>query len=293
MLLAYTDRMQNLQPPNISQKKSNFYSKTVVKIDLSNATHHFKIVVSAIFCSYMLSCAPVKNQVYFENLKKDTTLRNVISKDYDIKIQKNDILGISVASLSPDVAFYNASQATASAASGGNAAPAASSGTSYNVDKDGNINFIKLGTLHVEGKTRKEVKDTLERGLIPYLKDVVVSVSFLNRHVTMLGAISSQVPLVADNMTLLDALAAGGDIGEKGKIDNILVIREKDNDKVFKRISLKDNSIFYSPYFYLQPDDIIYIEPKVVKAPISTAQIISYVTAGISLVFLILNNFFK
>ena len=141
--------------------------------------------------------------------------------------------------------------------------------------------------------TRKELKDTLEKSLIPYLKDAVVSVGFLNRHVTLLGGIGAQViPLANDNMTILDALAMGGDIGEKGRSDNILVIREKDDNKEFKRLNLTDNSIFYSPYFYLQPNDIVYVEPEKIKVS-KTAQIISYVTTGITFLIFILNQLLK
>jgi polysaccharide export outer membrane protein len=142
----------------------------------------------------------------------------------------------------------------------------------------------------VEGITRKELKAMLEKGLVPYLKDAVVSVGFLNRHVTMMGAVSPQVlPMPGDNMTILDALAASGDIGEKGRIDNVLVIREKDDAKEFKRLNLKDNSIFYSSYFYLQPNDIVYVEPKKIKAN-KTAQIVSYVTTGITFLIFILSR---
>ena len=109
----------------------------------------------------------------------------------------------------------------------------------------------------------------------------------------MLGGLTPQVlPIQGDNMTILDALAASGDIGEKGRIDNVLVIREKDDNKEFKRLNLTDNSIFYSPYFYLQPNDIVYVEPKKIKTN-KTAQIVSYITAGISFVILILNQFLK
>ena len=222
------------------------------------------------------SCTSTKNQVYFNNLQKDTTLRNLVSKNYDLKIQKNDMLGITVAGLSPDIAFYNAPQNTVGSTSG------------YLVDENGNIPFVKLGTIHVGGLTRKELKDTLQSQLIPYLKEVVVSVAFLNRHVTMLGAAGSQVlPLVSDNMTILDALASSGDIGQKGKMNNVLVIREKDNSKVFKRINLEDQSIFYSPYYYLQPNDIVYVEPKKVVTPLTVQAAISYVITAISLYVLI------
>ena len=95
-----------------------------------------------------------------------------------------------------------------------------------------------------------------------------------------------------ENMTILDALASSGDIGEKGRTDNILVIREKDDTKEFKRLNLTDQSVFYSPYFYLQPNDIVYVEPVKVKTA-QTAQIISYITTGITFVIFIVNQLLK
>ncbi len=231
---------------------------------------------------FLSSCSTTKNTTYFQNLQKDTTLKNLVSKNFEIKIQKADLLEITVASLSPEnTAIYNAPQNRVGPLTG------------YVVDEDGNIQFIKLGNLHVEGMTRKELKVKLEKDLAPYLKESVVSVGFLNRHVTMMGGISPQVlPLISDNMTILDALAASGDIGAKGRKDNILVIREKDNSREFKRLNLTDNSIFYSPYFYLQPNDIVYVQPTKEKVD-KTLQIISYVTTGISFVFLILGRVIK
>ena len=228
------------------------------------------------------ACTPVKKTTYFQDLQKDTTLRNLVTKDFETRIRKADLLSIAVASLSPDVAFYNAPQSSSGTLNG------------YLVDENGNIPFIKLGSLHVEGMTKKELKAKLEHDLVPYLKDIVVSVGILNRHITMIGAAGPQVlPIATENMTIIDALASSGDIGEKGKTDNILVIREKgEGEKEFKRLNLTNASVFYSPYFYVQPNDIVYVEPAKVKAA-QTAQVISYITAGISFFLVILNQFFK
>ncbi len=228
------------------------------------------------------SCTSAKKTTYFQNLQKDTTLRNLVSKDFETKIRQSDLLSIAVASRSPDVAFYNAPQSSSGILSG------------YLVDENGNIPFIKLGTLHVEEMTKKELKAKLERDLVPYLKDVIVSVGILNRHVTMIGAAGPQIlPITIENMTILDALASSEDIGEKGKTDNILVIREKGaGEKKFKHLNLTNSSIFYSPYYYLQPNDIVYVEPAKVKAA-DTAQIISYITSGVSFILLILNQLFR
>jgi polysaccharide export outer membrane protein len=226
------------------------------------------------------SCSVSKKTTYFQNIPNDTTLNNLVSKDFEPKIQKGDLLSITVASLSPEnTVIYNAPQNAQGLVPG------------FLVDGQGDIQFIKLGTIHVAGMTRKELKAKLEKDLTPYLAQTVVAVGFLNRHVTMMGGVSPQIlPMPNDNMTILDALAASGDIGVKGKTDNVLVIREKGNSREFKRLNLTNDSVFYSPYFYLQPNDIVYVEPvkvKVDKAP----QIISYIITGISLFFLILSRF--
>jgi polysaccharide export outer membrane protein len=238
--------------------------------------------VLLIFLIVFSSCNTSKRMIYFQDIPNDTTLTNLVSKDFDAKIRKNDLLGITVSSMSPDNAFYNAPQNGIGPLAG------------YQVDEAGNIRFVKLGVLHVEGLTKKELKAVLEKDLIPYLKDAVVSIGFLNRHITMMGAVASQVlPMPAGNMTILDALASSGDIGDKGRIDNVLVIRDTaENAKEFKRLDLRDNSIFYSPYFYLQPDDIVYVEPTKIKVN-KTTQLISYVTAGITFLIFIFDRIIK
>ncbi len=240
-----------------------------------------RFMMTTLVAAFFISCTPAKKTTYFQNLQKDTTLHNLVNKNFETKIQKTDLLGITVAGMSPDIAFYNAPQNTSGSLSG------------YLVDENGNITFVKLGSVHVEGMTKKELKAKMEKDLIPYLKEAIVSVGILNRHVTMLGAAGPQIlQLAIENMTILDALASSGDIGEKGRTDNILVIREKGDAKEFKRLNLTDNSIFYSPYFYLQPNDIVYVEPVKIKAA-KTAQIISYITAGVSFALLIINQVLK
>jgi polysaccharide biosynthesis/export protein len=284
--------MQNIPPVNSSakitgspaskdmpQKKDDEGYYATIFDFLKKTVFFFSLVIFI-----LSSCTSAKkSSIYFQNLQKDTTLRNLAPKNYESKIQKNDVLGITVAGLSPDIAFYNAVQTGTTGSVNG-----------YAVDENGNIQFVKLGSLHVEGLSRKELKEMLEKDLVPYLKDVFVNVSFLNRHVTMLGAVTPVVlPMPGENMTILDALAAGGDIGQKGRIDNVLVIREKDDSREFKRLTLTDNSIFYSPYFYLQPNDIVYVEPSKIKAKITVTQIISYITTGISLLVLIFTQILK
>jgi polysaccharide biosynthesis/export protein len=266
---------------NIDYSPLTTHESLATTHDLRLSVRHYLLTL-LLFLIVFSSCTSTKQTIYFKDIQKDTTLTNLVSKNFEPKIQTGDLLSITVASLSPEnTALYNAPQNAQGPLSG------------YLVDENGDIQFIKLGTLHVAGMTRKELKMKLEKDLSSYLLQTVVAVGFLNRHITMMGAISSQVlPMPNDNMTIFDALAAGGGITEKGKADNVLVIREKDNSKEFKRLNLTDKSIFYSPYFYLQPNDIIYVEPVKIKTD-NTMRIVSYVTAGISLVFIVIDRIIK
>lgn len=226
------------------------------------------------------SCNTTRKTVYFKNLEKDTTLKNLVSRSYEEIIRPGDFLTITVSSLSPEnTSLYNTAPNALGELKG------------YQVDEAGNIEFFKLGTIKVDGLSTQALKDKLQKDLEPYLAQNLVVVSISNRHITMMGSISPKVMPLTPNMTLLDALAESGDIGEKGRSDNILVIREKDSgsEREFKRLKLSDESIFYSPYFYLQPNDIVYVEPR--KPTAQIIQITSFVMSTVSFILLLFSRF--
>lgn len=216
---------------------------------------HIRSFLLLVFVSFIFaSCGIQKKLVYFQNLPNDTTLTNLVTKPEEPEIVPGDLLDIKVAGLDQaNTAIYNAPTNTVDDEDG------------HLVNDDGTIEFIKLGRVKAAGLTKRQMARQLQEDLVPYVgQNVVVSVGIKNRHITMMGGIASKVMPLTQNMTLLDALAESGDIKDQGKIKNILVIRSKSHgeEKEFKRIDLRDNSVFYSPYFYLQPDDIVYVEPK-------------------------------
>jgi polysaccharide biosynthesis/export protein len=258
----------------------------------NSLTLHFLYIVIGVMA--FTSCAPVKNVVYFQNLPKDTELNNVVTNNFELKIRKNDLLGITVVSPDPiSTPLFNGAQATTvsqTSSAGGNQ-------TGYLVDNTGKIYMYKLGAIQAEGLTRNELRLKLQRDLSPYLKDAVVTVQFLSNRVTVLGEVAQPQVLSIPNeqISLLEALARSGDLTITGRRDNVLVIRETATGKQFKRINLNDNSIFSSPFYYLKPDDIVYVEPTKYKInnTAQTAQIISYVLSGITIlitIFSLLNN---
>ncbi len=250
----------------------------------------FKTLLAVIIINVLLlqACTSTRPTVYFANLPKDTLLHNLVTKDFEIKIRKGDVIGIGVSSLSAEGSIlFTAPQTTLENA----LAPG------YLVDKTGSILFPKLGNIAVEGLTRDELKQKLLNDLLPYLKDPVVTVTFVNHKVTVIGDVGAQqvLPMPGETMTILDALARSGGVSKTGKTDNVLVIREEGTDKQFKRLSLNNSALFYSPYYYLRPDDILYVETDFKKdsGSNSTQKIVGLVTAGISFILILIDRIFK
>ncbi len=238
------------------------------------------------------SCAPAKNVVYFQNLQKDTTLRGLVNNNFELRIRKNDLLYIGITSPDPvSTPLFNGLQSISMSSSGNTGNSNTGLGGTL-VDKEGDIVMYKLGTIHVEGLTRNELRQQLQADLSPYLKDAVITVRFLNNKVTILGEVNKPQVLTMTNeqLSLLEAIAQSGDLTITGRRDNILVIREMEAGKQFKRLNLNDKSIFYSPFFYLKPDDVVYIEPTKYKInnPGEKQQIISYVLSGLSVAITLL-----
>ena len=235
------------------------------------------------------------NTRYFNNLLKDTSFTTATNKYTEFKIRKNDQLGIVIASSSREEdALFNAP-----ASSGSTSAIGGSSSSGYAVDANGNIQIHKLGEIKVEGMTRRELKAKLQKDLLPYLKDPIVNVSFLNHKITLLGEIKSprSVNMPQEQMSILEVLAEGGDVSELARRDNVLIIRETETGKQTKYINLEDKAIFNSPWYYLQPDDVVYISPsdyKMTEAKrLRKQQTLTIATSVVSLALVVYNLFIK
>lgn len=242
------------------------------------------------------SCSPAKNVVYFQNLQRDTIIPDLVTNNFELKIRKNDLLYIGIISPDPvSTALFNAPQGPVSSSS--QSGTGFSNSTGYLVDYEGNIMLYKLGSIRVEGLTREELKLKLQKDLEPYLKDAVVTVRFLNNHVTILGEVTKPqvLTMTSEKFSLLEAIGMTGDITITGRKDNVLLVRETPSGKIFKRLNLTDNSIITSPFYYLKPDDIVYVEPTPVKLKNSgdTPQNIGYILSGASIVITILINLLR
>ena len=214
------------------------------------------VFIAAIFLS---SCATTKPNGYFKNLKSDTTLSQIDFNKFEQKITAGDILAIKATSLSSvEDALFNA---------GGGESTTFAAGQSeggFLVAEDGSIFLHRLGRVQAAGLSRKELAAKLSRALEPaYMKDVLVTVNFLNHKITVMGAVSKPqvLPLLDEKISVIDALVSSGDIMENGNYKNIMIIREQQDGKLVKHLNLEDKAILTSPWFYLQAGDVLYVQP--------------------------------
>ena len=140
----------------------------------------------------------------------------------------------------------------------------------YLVDNDGCINFPRIGRIHVAGLTKTECENLIHDKVkmdLAETENPIVTVRMASYRVTVIGEIGSRViPVSTEKMSIIEAIATAGDLGIHGKRDNILLIREDaTGQKHHVRLNMNDANIFNSPYYYLQQNDIIYVEPNKIK----------------------------
>lgn len=215
------------------------------------------------------ACTSPKNVIYFQDAASFS--RQEIEQKYEAKIHADDLLSIVVNSKDPELALpFNLPrvnyQLGVTATTGGQQ----NSVLGYLVDTDGNIDFPFLGTLRVEGLTRAGLTNLIKKELTEnrLLKDPVVTVQFLNFKVSVMGEVSNPgcFTVSGDRITLLEALSMAGDLTIYGKRDRVAVIREDNGMRTIMYQDLRSADIFNSPAYYLQQNDIVYVEPNKAKS---------------------------
>ena len=244
----------------------------------------------------MSSCGTTKGLILVRG-PFDTAKLSVINPVEPV-IRKGDILSIIVFSDNPEATkIYNQSIVAASNNSSSNAGGSAATGAGYQVDADGNIVFQGLGKIKVDGLTKAALKDTLDARLSPYLQHPYYSIRFLNYKFTMMGEVlrPGLVSIPGERVNILEAIALSGDLTAFADRDSVFIIRETNNKREFAWLNLTKPEIMASPYFYIQQNDIIIVEPTKKKSVANdniTARNISIALAFIS-TFAIVYSIFR
>lgn len=227
------------------------------------------------------ACSAPQKTIYFS----DNTLQNAavqvdnIERRKEVNILPEDILAIKVSTISSivekgginPVAIFNeggtAYSISASAGGAGGGAANSAQNLGYLVDVNGFIDYPVIGKLKVSGLTLRQLKDLLADKLKAYVKEPVVEANIINFRVTVFGEVGRVGQIVAANqkISILDAIAAAGDIPITGRKDNVLIIRETEGKREYARLNLNSRTLFSSPYYYLKQNDIVYVEPARVR----------------------------
>ncbi len=251
---------------------------------------------------FQQSCFSYKKQIYFQGIADSTA--NLSMEQPDPVIQRGDQLLIRIYALDQLSAEYfnqpvglgmggNTGMAISNLMNG----PQGGGVIGYLVNENGDIEFPKLGAIKVLGYTQQQLRDSMQIWLLPYLKEPVASVRLINFRVTYITSDRANTVVIANNKTnIIQFLGMVYGLTWMDRRDNILVIRQVNDVQKSYRLNLTDASVFQSPAYYLQPNDIIYIEPNKRKFLETNIQLISYVatiTSTLTVLYLFINNISK
>ena len=210
-----------------------------------------------------MSCS-VKRYTYLQDMEEGQ--KYAIEQYSQALVHVNDRLNIVVTCKNPELALpFNSQTGLIDITNNQITAVGQNLNQGYRVDSDGYINFPILGRILVEGLTIKQTSDLIKALRIngDYIKDPTVTIDFLNFKYITWGAIGNGVHTVAsDHVTIIEALASAGGVPKTSRLDNVMVLREINGNREIYKMDLRSKDLFNSPGYYLQQNDIVYVEPK-------------------------------
>lgn len=281
---------------------NTFFTHVLLKRTGSFWRQRTAVVVALFLILQLSSCINLKPSQFDYFRSRDPSYPKLIETAVPrvSRIQKGDILGVIVSSLNKEsneiLNFTNVNSLPVSVFSGGSA-NSGSQPLGFLVDSSGHISMPMIGRQHVDGLTLELAENKLRSELGKTLKEPSVNVRFMNHKFSVLGEVKQvgTFNLLDDQTTILDVLAACGDLTDYAKRESITIIRNKDGMREIGKVNLRSLSVFTSPYFYVQNGDVVYVGPipdKVLSPkPVSTglqktAIYVGLATSVVSLIFL-------
>ena len=219
--------------------------------------------ISLFLLIFISSCASKKNMYYFQG---DEAALKAVEK-YTPALKPDDLLVITVSALDLNATLpfnqvnpYNVNTYTAESLTSSNPRL-----VTYLIDENGNIDFPVLGKIKLAGLTRSQATDMMQKKLSQYIKDPTVNINLVNFRITVLGEVTrpGTYTISHEKITLPEALGMAGDLTIYGMRKDVVVIREIEGQKTFYHVDLTSNqSVFDSPVYYLDQNDIVYVSPN-------------------------------
>ncbi len=239
----------------------------------------FLLLILLVGVAALSSCGSSKQVVYFQDLKPGET-EIKLPEVKAITIRPEDKISIIVNSRDPQLTdLFNLPYVTRQLGITSTVYTTRNSQgvSAYTVDVDGEIDFPVLGKIYVAGMKREEIAECIKNELIKenLVKDPVVTVEFANLCVSVLGEVNNpgRFSIDRDRLTVLDALSMAGDLTIYGNRNKVMVLRQEGEvQRVYGLDLTSGNHVYTSPAYYLQQNDVVYVEPNAVKARQSTVN---------------------
>ncbi len=230
--------------------------------------HLFSTLSMLVMLAVLTGCSSKKRTTltYFTN--RDTITAPVIpTENYMVKIEPGDELFITITSLIPDAtAPYNLPLSNPGMLGSLEMSTQPKIAT-YIVNENGDITLPVIGTLHVAGLETTQLAALIQKEVGKDVADALVKVELVNFRINVLGEVArpGSQKISRERFSILDAIADAGDLTPYGERSNVLLIREENGKRTYHTINLNDVATLSSPYFYLQQNDVVYVEPNSIR----------------------------
>lgn len=268
-------------------------------ITYKEVIHRIQNIFIFIVLLSMASCKSYKEVAYFQNAE-ETESYSLTDSLRTLRIMPKDILQFAVSGVAVPEAASAYNIVSISALRGQDLTYGVNL-MDYPVENDGTVNLVRVGKIHVVGKTLEEIERDVAHAIADdFVEQPIVTARLKSYKVTIMGESNTRGVLEMTSqrsMNILEALTQNGDLTLYGKRANVMVIREGvDGEKTYYRVNLKDKNIINNPGYYLRQNDIVYVEPNEVRkkdlyAGDSTNFAISLVSICTSLAALLIRLF--
>lgn len=256
---------------------------------MKKSTLLITLFLSLFTCTMIFqSCVSKREYIYFQKTVRNDSMPEAGSliKYTQPTLKSNDLISIAVSAVDPKVVEPFNLSTTSNDLSDGRSVSA----PTYLIDADGMIDFPVLGNMNIAGLTRVQATQLIRDRLKSYVTNPIVNIRMLNFKITVLGEVKNPGVYTIQNerITLPEAIGLAGDLNLTGIRNNVLVVREVEGQRIETRVNMASDSVFNSPVYYLNQNDLIYVEPNKVALTYNN-QTRSYLALGLSATTLIIN----
>ena len=231
----------------------------------------------------MASCVPIKKQVYLQTKEDESTQKEyILDNTPSYTLQTGNNLYIKVFSVDDELYdFFNLGFGTA----GNVYYDAAVYLNSYSVNDSGFVELPFIGKIYVKDLTLEEAKTKIQQQIDQYLKNTMIIVKLVNFNATVVGEVQrpGQFKIYQDQISIYEVLSLAGDLTTFAKRDDVILVRKSENGSKIHHLNLLEDKFLESEFYYLMPEDIIYVRPVKGKNFAFTAFPYTLVISSISL----------